>query len=53
MSGGLLPPHHVAFNCWVVSKRSYGSHAGEVARIARHIKRYLEIKHKMKGKVDR
>jgi hypothetical protein len=50
MSGGSRPPHHVAFKCWVISKTSYGSFVGEVAKIARHVKRYLEIKHKMKGK---
>lgn len=50
MTGGLLPPHHVAFHCWVVSESTFGSSVGEVAEIARHVKRYLEIKHKMKGK---
>ena len=50
MAGGYRPPHHVAFHCWVVSKSSHASHIRKLTEIARHAKRYLEIKHKMKGK---
>lgn len=50
MTGGRRAPHHTVFYCWVVSQASFGSHLKELSEIARHVKRYLEIKHKMKGK---
>ena len=38
IAGGVRPPHHLFFRCWVYSRRSYGSHARELANIARHVR---------------
>ncbi len=47
---GRIPPHHVIVKAWLLEQMSYGHQVSEVAKIARHAARYLEKKHKMKGK---
>ncbi len=47
---GLMVPPHFAFKAWLAEQVSYGQKASALAKIARHAGRYLEKKHKMKGK---
>ena len=49
MSQGLRPPHHAVFKAWLFEQISCGKQVGEVAKIGRHLARYLEHKLKMKG----
>jgi hypothetical protein len=47
---GPAVPHHVAFLTWLLSEASQGSQAGILGEKVRHVQRYIEVKHKMKGK---
>jgi predicted nucleotide-binding protein len=50
MSEGVRAPHHTVFKAWMLEQFSYGSQAGEIAKIARYTARYVEQRLKMKGK---
>jgi predicted nucleotide-binding protein len=49
MSEGPRLPHHTMFKVQLMEQVSFGLHAGEVAKIARHTARYLEQRAKMKN----
>lgn len=46
MQGHKAPPH-LALQAWLMEQQSYGAQAKQVARIARHVERYLSQKHLM------
>lgn len=48
--GGIKTPPHVAYQAWLYSVASQGAYLTTLAEKVRHIQRYLEVKHKMKGK---
>lgn len=50
MQQGFRVPPHISFKTWLGEQLSYGQQASALAKIARHAARYLEKKHKMKGK---
>ena len=47
---GVKVPHHLMFNCWLVSETSCYPNILKLAEKVRHVQRYIEAKHKMKGK---
>lgn len=47
---GPMVPAHISFKAWLAQELSYGQQASALAKIARHAARYLQKKHKMKGK---
>ena len=50
MSQGIHVPPHLQLEAWVLEMYSYGSMAQELANNIRYAVRYLEQRHKMKGK---
>ncbi len=50
LQGGMQAPPHLGLECWLISQNSTAHYAGELAKQARYIARYLEKSMKMKGR---
>jgi predicted nucleotide-binding protein len=49
MSSGFQAPHHIRFAAWVAEQFSYGINLLELSKLARHVVRYLQARHRVKG----
>jgi predicted nucleotide-binding protein len=50
LAQGIQLPPHLQFNCWLMAKWSFGSQVEDLGKHAMHAVRYLQQRHKMKGK---
>lgn len=48
--GGHRPPLHLQLQTWLMSQASHADQLKRLASTVRHAKRYMEARHKMKGK---